>query len=326
MERRSSLPSPDGQEGAEKKHRSWPEGYAPSPHDAPADERLTSSALGRALAVLETLVESDRSVGLQEIANRLDLPRQSAHRILNQLIDLGLLQRHIDRDRFLPGPRMRWLALETLYQSHSSGPWHAILEDLADSTQETCNIGVLDKNKILLIDRVESKWALRVHSQVGRRLEPHSSAIGRLLLAHLPKKRRHELIGARPLKRFTPYTIVDEDELERELVTVRRQGYSLSNQATTPGIFAIAVPICDPQGRVVAGLACQAPLVRMNPERATSETLPLLRDAAKRMEALLASDRQAGTSAAVEERAKKRRRRETRAPAATRRNRAGSGP
>ncbi|HSR70888.1 MAG TPA: IclR family transcriptional regulator [Kiloniellales bacterium] len=307
MARRSSLRSIDGQEAAAKKQRSWPEGYAPSPHDAPADERLTSSALGRALAVLETLVETDRSLGLQEIANRLDLPRQSAHRILNQLIDLGLLQRHIDRDRFLPGPRMRWLALETLYQSHSSGPWHAILEDLADTTQETCNIGVLDKNKVLLVDRVESKWALRVHSQVGRRLEPHSSAIGRLLLAHLPKKRRHELIGIKPLKRFTPFTIVDEDELEREFVTIRRQGYSLSNQATTPGIFAIAVPICDPQGRVVAGLACQAPLVRMSPDRATTEALPPLREAARRMEALLTLDREAGSAASVTERVKKRR-------------------
>lgn len=293
MRRRRTIRTLESQEGSVAK-RSWPEGYAPSPHDAPADERVTGSALGRALAVLETLVETDRSLGFQEIANRLDLPRQSAHRILNQLIDLGLLQRHIDRDRFLPGPRLRWLALETLYHSHSAGPWHAILEDLAENSQETCNIGVLDKYKILLIDRVESSWALRVHSQVGRRLEPHSSAIGRLLLAHLPKKRRHELLSAKPLKRFTPFTIVDEDELEQEFATIRRQGYSLANQATTPGIFAIAVPICDPQDRVVAGLACQAPLVRTTPELALTEILPLLRDAAKRMEALLASDRRAG--------------------------------
>jgi len=290
----------------------------------PLDERVTNSALGRALAVLETLVETDRSLGLQEIANRLSLPRQSAHRILNQLIDLGLLQRHIDRDRFLPGPRMRWLALETLYRSHSTGPWHSILEDLAESTQETCNIGVLDKNKVLLIDRVESKWALRVHSHIGRRLEPHSSAIGRLLLAHLHKKRRHELIGARPLKSFTPHTIVDEEELEREFVTIRRQGYSLASQATTPGIFAIAVPICDPQNRVVAGLACQAPLVRMTPERAMKETLPLLIDAAKRMEVLLASDRQAGAEAAGGNTAKARRRKQAETPTAAKKRRVGA--
>jgi DNA-binding IclR family transcriptional regulator len=224
------------------------------------------------------------------MANRLGVPRQTAHRIINQLLGLGLLQRHIDRDRFLPGPRMRWLALETLYQSTSTAPWHAILEDLAETTGETCNVGVLDKGKVLLIDRVESKWALRVHSEVGRRLEPHSSAIGRLLLAHLDKQRRHQLIGARALKRFTPYTIVDEEELEKDFALIRRQGYSLSNQATTLGIFAVSVPITDPQSRVVAGLACQVPLVRMSAEETVAKILPLLCSTAERMERLLAAD------------------------------------
>ena len=290
MGRRSVLRPLDSEEATQKNRPTQHENFALSPHDAPIDEQLTGSALGRALALLETLLETDRSLGLSEIASRLGLPRQTAHRIINQLLGLGLLQRHIDRDRYLPGPRMRWLALETLYQSRNTAPWHAILEDLAETTKETCNIGVLDRNKILLIDRVETKWALRVHSQVGRRVEPHSSAIGRLLLAYLDKKRRHELIGTRPLKRFTPYTIVDEGELETEFAAVRRCGYSLSNQATTLGIFAIAVPISDPQRRVVAGLACQVPLVRMTPEQALEEILSALRDAAGRMECLLASD------------------------------------
>ena len=292
MVRRSALRPLDGEETRNKNSPRQDESFALSPHDAPIGEQITGSALGRALAVLETLLETDRSLGLAEIASRLDLPRQSAHRIVNQLLGLGLLQRHIDRDRYLPGPRMRWLALETLYQSRNTAPWHAVLEDLAETTTETCNIGVLDRNKILLIDRVETKWALRVHSQVGRRVEPHSSAIGRLLLAHLDKKRRHELIGTRPLKRFTPYTIVDENELEKEFVAIRRRGYSMSNQATTLGIFAVAVPISDPQGRVVAGLACQVPLVRMTPDQALEEILPRLRGAADRMECLLASDMQ----------------------------------
>lgn len=290
MARRSVLRPFDGDEVTQKNRPQQHKGFALSPHDAPIREQITGSALERALAVLETLIETDRSLGLAEIASRLDLPRQSAHRIVNQLLGLGLLQRHIDRDRYLPGPRMRWLALETLYQSRNTAPWHAILEDLAETTKETCNIGVLDRNKILLIDRVETKWALRVHSQVGRRVEPHSSAIGRLLLAHLDKKRRHELIGTRPLKRFTPYTTVGEDELEKEFVAIRRRGYSLSNQATTLGIFAIAVPISDTQDRVVAGLACQIPLVRMTPDQALEDILPRLRDAADRMERLLASE------------------------------------
>src|SRR5690606_35273173 len=151
-----------------------------------------------------------RSLGMQEICSRLDLPRQSAHRILNQLLDLGLLQHHLNRERFTVGPRLRLLALKTAYQSHATGPFHTVLEALAKQTAETCTLGILDQNKVLLIDRVESEWALRVHSEVGKRLDPHSSATGQLLLSYLSKTRRRQILEAsQPLKRYTAFTLVD---------------------------------------------------------------------------------------------------------------------
>jgi DNA-binding IclR family transcriptional regulator len=264
--------------------------YARSPHDTPSAKPSPSSALERALAIVEKLLEADHPLGLQEIAARLELPRQTAHRIVNQLIEAGLLQRHFDKDRITLGPRMRRLSLDTLFYSHRSGPLHALLSELAERTEETCNLGVLDGDKVLLLDRVESHWSLRVHSEVGRRLEFHSSAIGKLLVAFLPKDRRHRLINARPLKRFTAFTITEESALEEEFATIRRRGYSISNQGTTLGMFSIAVPVRDPSCRVVAGLACQIPFIRMKPE-ATEEALVVpLFETANRMAEIIAAD------------------------------------
>jgi DNA-binding IclR family transcriptional regulator len=267
-----------------------PTWYERSPHDRPPEKPSPNSALERALAVIETLLASDRPIGLLEIARRLDIPRQSAHRIVNQLLDAGMMQRHLDRDRFALGPRMRRLALNTVDHSHRLGPMHGVLEDLAERTGETCNLGVLDANDVLLVDRVESHWALRVHSEVGKRLEFHSSGIGTLLVAHLPKERRHRLLTSRPLKRFTSFTLTDEDALEAEFTTIRRRGYSVSSQGTMLGLFSIAVPVRDPGGRVLAGLACQAPLMRISIEQAEKDLLPLLLDAARRMEKIIALD------------------------------------
>ncbi|MGQ7791982.1 IclR family transcriptional regulator [Faunimonas sp. B44] len=265
--------------------------FEPSPHDTAAERRAIGSALGRAMQLLETILESDHSLGMQEICTRLDLPRQSAHRILNQLLELGLLQRHLNRERFTVGPRLRLLALKTAYQSHSTGPFHTVLEALAEQTNETCNLGILDQNKVLLIDRVESEWSLRVHSEVGKRLDPHASAIGKLILSHLPKTRRRQILEAsQPLKRFTAFTLVDMDELEAEFAAIRRRGFSISNQGTTLGMLSLAVPVRDPDGRVVAGLAVQAPFVRMDMERALNETVPLMMASAERMERLLAGE------------------------------------
>ena len=267
-----------------------PTWYARSPHDTPSPKASPNSALERALAVVETLLDADHSIGLQEIAARLDLPRQTAHRIISQLVEAGLVQRQIDKDRIALGPRMRRLAFGTLYYTHRTGPLHAHLEDLAERTGETCNLGVLDGDKVLLLDRVESNWALRVHSEVGRRLEFHSSGIGKLLVAFLSNERRHRLIAARPLKRFTSFTITDEAELEVEFATIRQRGYSMSNQGAMLGMFSVAAPLRDPAGRVLAGLACQVPLVRKSLETAEANLLPPLLETAARIEKIIAAD------------------------------------
>ena len=227
----------------------------------------------------------------RKLCTRLDLPRQSAHRILNQLLELRLLQRHITREQYTIGPRLRTLTLKAAYQSQRTGPWHSVLEALAERTGETCNLGILDQNKVLLIDRIEFEYALRVHSEVGRRLDPHASAIGKLLLAHLSKGRRLRMLEqAQPLKRFTAHTLVDIDELETEFATIRRQGYSVSNQGTTLGMLSLAAPVRDVQGRVVAGIACQAPFVRMSFERAKEEIVPALIESGRAMDGILAAD------------------------------------
>jgi IclR family acetate operon transcriptional repressor len=261
-----------------------------SGHDRVNESPGSSSALDRALSVIETILESDQPIGLQEISARLGLPRQTTHRIINNLLNAGLIQRHYDRDRFAVGPRMRRLALGTMSESPRSWPAHSVLEELSERTGETSNLCVLDGNMVLLIDRVESHWALRIHSEVGRRLEFHSSSTGKLLVAHLPKERRNRLVSNSPLKRFTPHTITVPAKLEEEFAKIRRLGYSVSNQETTLGLFSIARSICAPNGRILAGLSCQAPLVRMSVEQGIESFLPALSDAKERLEALIKED------------------------------------
>ena len=171
-----------------------------------------------------------------------------------------------------------------------------MLQELAKRTKETCNLGILDQNKVLLIDRVESSYALRIHSEIGRRFEPHASAIGKLLLAHLPKGRRLRMLEeAQPLARFTEYTLTDIDDLELEFAAIRRQGYSVSNQGTTLGMLSVAVPVRDSKGRVVAGLSYQAPFVRITHEYVMEEVVPALLHSADRLTQIVCEEEAAAT-------------------------------
>lgn len=265
--------------------------FAPSPHDLPQDQRGTSSALGRAIEMLETVLETDGALGIQEICTRLNLPRQSAHRILNQLLELKLLQRHVGKEQYTIGPRLKYLTLMTAHQSHKTGPWHSVLTEFAKCTEETVNLGIFDQNKVLLIDRIEAEYALRVHSEIGRRLDPHSSSIGKLLLAHLPRTRRLMLLKqAAPLKRYTSFTMTDVDELENEFVEIRRNGWALSNQGTMLGMFSLAAPVRDSRGRVLAALGVQAPLVRVSLEQAVEEFVPDMVRCADKMSEFLVEE------------------------------------
>jgi IclR family acetate operon transcriptional repressor len=263
--------------------------------DTEGQGKGTGSALGRALTMLDVLLETEESVGLQELSARLNIPRQSAHRILNQLLDHGLLQRHIMKDRYTMGPRMRHLAMKAVYRSHTTGPYHAFLEQIASQSEETCTLGVLDHNKVLIVDSVESEQALRVHAGIGRRLDPHVSGIGKVLLAHMPKPRRRQLLeAAQPMTRVTPYTVIDVEQLEQDFAEIRRSQYCLSNQATTLGMLVVAVPIRGPDGQVMAGLSIQAPLVRLDEERARRVMVPLLQEGARGIERLLGRSEEKG--------------------------------
>ena len=259
----------------------------------PTTAREKTSALRKALAVVEFLLADETPQSLSVIARHLGVPRQTAHRIVRQLADEGLIRREPPRDHYSLGPRMIRLSLATLRFSWAAGPMHAVLRELVDEAGETCNLGVLDHDRVIYLDRVECAWPIQIQVRVGDRLPIHATAVGKLLLAHLPTRSRQRLMAALPLTRYTPSTITSAEALAAALGGIRKQGFAMNDQENTEGLLAVAVPIRDTAGAVVAGLALHAPTARISVERA-HELVPVLKAGAKKMDrqlALLAEDR-----------------------------------
>ena len=236
----------------------------------------SGSALQKAVLVLDVLFESDQPLGLADISAKLDLPRQTVHRIVRQLEDLDLIHRDFARDHFTVGSRMIRLGFNALRTAFRWAPMHAVLNELVDQIGETCNIGILDRDEVVYVDRVECDWPLRLQLSAGSRVAIHSTAIGKLLLAHLPSRNRKRLIHAAPLSQLTENTITNPSLLEVELKKIRRQGYASDDSENITGLIGMAVPVHDGDGRVVAGLAVHAPDARMSIEQAEAH-LPTLR-------------------------------------------------
>lgn len=231
----------------------------------------TSSALGKAITVLETVIDRTSPVSIGALAMWLGLPKQTVHRIVRQLVDEGLLERAPGSDGYTAGRRLRRLSERTMEQSLQTATVRAILQRLVGALGETCNVGMLDGPEVIYLERVECDWPLRMQLQPGSRVPAHCTGIGKMLLASLDSRSRRRLVESLPLQTFTEQTITDPNRLLDELKNIRRQGYALNDQENTTGMMGLAVPIRGHDGNAIAGLAVHAPVARLAPTSALTK-------------------------------------------------------
>ena len=241
-----------------------------------------SSAIEKALAVLEAVSDQPQAVGLPDLAARLELPRQTVHRLLGQLERAGLVMRDPSRERYSVGPRLAKLSFATLRSLNQAAPIRSILQDLVDEIGETCNIGVLDGLDYVYLQRIECHWPLRMHMEIGSRMGAHCVSGGKVLLANLDAKLCQRLLHGRTLKPATSHTLIGVAELEAELANIRERGFALNDQENMDGIVGAAVPVIDPKGNVLAAVGMQGPLPRLTLETC-ERCVPPMRRAAERI-------------------------------------------
>jgi IclR family transcriptional regulator, acetate operon repressor len=241
-----------------------------------------SSALEKALSVLEAVSDQPQAVGLPDLAARLGIPRQTVHRVLVQLEALRLIIRDRSRERYSVGPRLSKLAFATLRSLNQSAPSRLILRDLVDDIGESCNIGVLDDLDYIVLQLVECQWPLRLHQEVGTRIAAHTVSGGKLLLAYLDPQLSRNLVKVRKLKASTSHTLTSLSDLTAEFERIRAAGYALNNQERIDGVVGVAVPIFDPEGHVLASVGMHGTLPRVS-LKAFERHVPRLQQAAARI-------------------------------------------
>jgi DNA-binding IclR family transcriptional regulator len=244
-----------------------------------------SSAMLRALDLIETVARAGRALSLPELAVLSQLPKPTLHRLCQRLESEGYLMREPGGRHFTAGPRLFRIGLDVL-RSSVSAERHSILQELVNGIGETCNFTALVGNEILYLDRVEARWPLRLHLEPGSRVPMHCTASGKLILASMTPTRRQRAIEAMELTAFTPQTITDRALFTAELAVIAKQGYSIDHEEFLLGLVAIAVPVKDSAGLTVAAVACHGPTARYTLDMARSH-LPRLLQAAERLAATL---------------------------------------
>lgn len=244
--------------------------------------RQSRPAVTRALQVLEAVAAIDGPASLTEITKALDLPQATAFRLCQRLEDEGYLTRDGGTRKYAMGARLMRLGLDIVRGSGPLSSRHKILSELVDTIGETCNLTTMAGTEVLYLDRVETRWPLRLALEPGSRVPLHCTSSGKLLLASLPKPARQQILKGLTLTANTPNTITNRTELERELQRIARRGFSTDNEEFLVGLIAIAVPIKDRRGKTFAAVACHAPIARLSLKEATA-LAPVLQAAAAKL-------------------------------------------
>jgi len=252
----------------------------------PELSRKVSSSAERTLQLIQLLASSGRSMTLAQLADSLNMPKATVHRLCARLVDMKFLVRELDERFYTIGPALHRLAFDTLTHGTYSRLRHNVLSDLVDDTGETCNFTTLDGASVLYLDRVEAERPWRLTLSVGVHVPLHCTASGKLFLSQLEDAPRERLIGSLDMRSLTSKTITSASELSTQIKEIRQQGFSLELEEFIVGLIAIAVPVRDRDGHVCAAIAMHCPTSHVDEEQILSK-LPAMQAAAVRMSELL---------------------------------------
>ncbi|GAA4825707.1 IclR family transcriptional regulator [Actinomycetospora corticicola] len=220
----------------------------------------TLQSVTNAARLLKAFLSREESLGVSELSRRLGLGKSAVHRLLATLAAEGLVTR-AESGGYRLGMVMFELGEAVRAHLDLHGAAGPVLVELRAQTGESSQVGVLDGDEVVYVDRLESTHSLRLFHETGRRVPLHCTSSGKVLLAAMPEERR-EAVVARGFTALTPHTIVEPDAVRAELATVRRRGWAEAIDEREIGVASLAAPVFGPGGDVVAAISVGAPVLR----------------------------------------------------------------
>lgn len=220
------------------------------------------TALQRGLRLLHLFSESPRGLAAKQVADLTRLPVSTVHRFLANLVTAGFLNRDADGNHHLGIAcfSIGQAAVGQLDIRRLSLPY---LRDLNQQTRETIHLTVRHGLSAVYVEKLDSPEPLRIHSRIGASVPLYCTAVGKVMLAYMPPDEQDRILPELGLKRLTPHSLSNLQQLKTELYRVRKNGYASDLEEHELHIRCVAAPIWDHTGSVQSSLSITAPTVRM---------------------------------------------------------------
>lgn len=224
----------------------------------------------RIFQILEYIAENGQ-VGVVEIGTALDIHKSTVHRMLSSLISMGYVRQEEKTGKYELSFKLLKLSNNFLSHIDIYSILHPYLEKLARECKETVHMVQRSGNEVIYIDKVEPVGprdsSIRMASHIGLLRPMYCSAVGKAILAELPREEVHTIWSQSKPEKKTQYTITSLAQLEEELDHIKACGYALDNEENEIGVRCIAAAVADYQGKVNYAFSVSAPVSRMSDEK-----------------------------------------------------------
>jgi DNA-binding IclR family transcriptional regulator len=223
-------------------------------------------AVERALQIMGCFDDEHPERGISEIAQAVNLHKATAYRIVTTLVNYGYLEWAADGQKYRLGLELTNLGFKVIHRMDLRHEALPHMKELVQEWDETCDLSIFDQGKVFYIEVLRGNHALTISAAVGQQLPAHCTASGKLFLAYLTEPELNAIFE-QPLTKYTENTITSPEELRKQLDTFRNQGYAVDYEEYEVGICAMAAPIFNRGGKVIAAIGCPSPTSRMTSER-----------------------------------------------------------
>lgn len=247
-------------------------------------ETSTVQSVDRAVTILELLALHGEA-GITQLARELGVHKSTASRLVAALERRRLVEQVETRGRYRLGVGVLTLAGATSARLDLAKEARPVVRRLAAETGETVNLAVLSGGAALYVDQVAGSASLSSYNWVGQHIPIHATSNGKVLVSELDDTELTSALGE--LVAYTPSTITDRDVLDAQLAEVRERGWALAVDELDVGLTALAAPVRDTHGDIVASVSVSFPTFRFDRAR-LDELVPLVLDATDEVTSRLA--------------------------------------
>ncbi len=239
--------------------------------DRPGETSSGVQSLDRAFGLLERLADAGGSASISELASTTGLPLPTIHRLVRSLVTGGYV-RQLPSRRYALGPSLVRLGAAA---EHLLADWAVPhLVRVVEQVGESANLAVLDADAVVYVAQAPSPHSMRMFTEVGRRVLPHCTGVGKALLSVLSDDQVRAILARTGMPAQTEHTITSPEELIAELAVIRARGYAIDDAEQEDGVRCVAVPV---PSRLPgnAGISVSGPSSRLTAER-VAQIAPVL--------------------------------------------------